>query len=334
MLGPVRSISGYLAILLIITLTGCTLLPTSDLSLQDTKTAISVQQTQLSRQILTATAEQSIIPPPKVPGQPSPNPTEGVATQAASTPGSDIPGSVQERMKSAKILLYEDMIIFRDTNRYVKDTLETMDLPYVDVGNAMGDLKSQLMSNGPDGNGWDLVIIAAEAKPEIQGEFFTYLSNVLDKGASVILETWYLDKVAGGTASALLARCGVAFEQDWRNVAPNGMVMFALDPSNPVLQEPNSGLSFTKVTSYWWDPFSSVEYDIGDLMKITGSGDAKLLIGTSPKDTTIHGTSVVCVDGHLILQTFSSHQLTYNSMRPLWENYIYNTLKARFSGES
>jgi hypothetical protein len=330
----IRSILNCHTILIIVTLAGCTLLPESDQSLQETKTAISVQQTKLSRQILTATAEQSGIPPSNGPGQSSPPPPGDAPTQEAIPPGGSLPGSMQSLMKSANILLYEDMIEFRDTNRYVRDTLEYMDLPYIDVGNAMGDLKTQLMSDGPNGKGWDLVIIAAEAKPEIQGEFFTYINDVLDKGASAILEVWYLDKVAGGTASALLARCGVAFEKDWRNVQPNGMIMFPLDPTNPVLQEPNTGLSFTNVTSYWWDPVSNVQYDIGDLMKITRGGDAKLLIGVSPNDTTSHGTSTVCINGRLILQTFSSHQLTYNAMRPLWENYIYNTLKVRFSGGS
>jgi hypothetical protein len=328
----VRLMQNRLIILIIFILAGCTLLPESDQSLQDTRTAVSVQQTQLARQILTATAEQPGIQTSQVPGQSSPPPPVGAPTQSVTTPEGSIPGSMQALMKSAKILLYEDMIVFRDTNRYVKDTLEYMDLPFVDVGNATGDLKTQLMSNGPDGKGWDLVIIAAEAKPEIQGEFFTYLNDALDKGASAILEVWYLDKVAIGTASALLARCGIAFERDWRDVSPNGMVMFPLDPSNPVLREPNTGLSFTKVTSYWWDPANKTQYDIGDLMRITGGGDAKLLIGINPANTTSHGTSTLCVNGRLILQTFSSHQLTYNSMRPLWENYIYNTLKVRLSG--
>ena len=333
MSSPVRIPPSYFTILFLVTLAGCSLIPESDQSLQDTKTAINIQQTKLASQILTATAEQSGMPTAVVPVLTSPPPSEEAPTQAATTPGGSSPGSMQAMMKSAKILLYEDMVAFPDTTRYVRDTLEYMDLPYVDVGNAIGDLKTQLMSYGTDGKGWDLVILAAEAKPEIQGELFTYIDDLLEKDSSVILEVWYLDKVAGGTASALLARCGVAFEKDWRNVSPNGMIMFPLDSSNPVLQEPNSGLTFTKVTSYWWDPVGDTQYDIGDLMKITGGGDAKLLIGISPRESTIHGTSTVCINGRFVLQTFSSHLLDYNAMRPLWENYIYNTLKVRFAGD-
>ena len=329
----VRSMLSCQAIAIILALVGCTLLPISDQSLQDTKTAISVQQTQLSQRIQAATAEKPVIPTSNAPGQSTPPPPEGASTMPTATPGGPSPGSLKDLMHSAKILLYEDMIVFEDTNRYVKDTLDYMDLPYVDVGNAMGNLKTQLVSNGPDGKGWDLVIIAAEAKPEIQGEFFTYVNDALDKGVSVILEVWYLDKVASGTASALLARCGITFERNWQNVDPNGRVMYPLDPLNPVLQEPNNGLSFTNVTSYWWDPFSSMQYDIGDLMRLTGGGDAKLLIGTSSNETSSHGTSTVCINGKLILQTFSSHLLDYNAMRPLWENYIYYTLKVRFAGD-
>jgi hypothetical protein len=38
------------------------------------------------------------------------------------------------------------------------------------------------------------------------------------------------------------------------------------------------------------------------------------------------------MDGHLILQTFSSHQLTFDAMSPVWENYIYNALQVRLLG--
>ena len=33
----------------------------------------------------------------------------------------------------------------------------------------------------------------------------------------------------------------------------------------------------------------------------------------------------------MILQTFRSHEYNYADMRPLWQNYVYQTLKARFA---
>jgi hypothetical protein len=58
-------------------------------------------------------------------------------------------------------------------------------------------------------------------------------------------------------------------------------------------------------------------------------GDATILVGTIGTESTNHGTLAVCVDDQLVLQTFSTHQLTYDVMRRVWENYIYNGLKTR-----
>ena len=108
------------------------------------------------------------------------------------------------------------------------------------------------------------------------------------------------------------------------------MVMFPLDDAHPILHKPNSTLSFTNVTSYWWDETQQIFYDIGDWVKIASGGDAKLLVGTIAKEKTTHGTVTVCIDERLILQTFSSHQLSYNNMKLVWENYITHALKVRF----
>lgn len=237
---------------------------------------------------------------------------------------------LESSMKSANILLYEDMVSNPDTNRYVKDTLDRMGLRYKDDGNAQGWLKSDILSGAPNGTPWDLVIIAAEAKSGVQGEFFEYVMDVLNQGSSVILEVWYLDKIAGGSASTLLQKCGVAFDKDWSKVPPSRMVMFPLDATHPIMREPNSALSFTKVTSYWWDETEETTYNIGDWVKIVPGGDAKLLVGTIATEKNTHGTITVCMQDRLILQTFSSHQLSYDSMSPVWENYIYNALKVRF----
>ena len=108
--------------------------------------------------------------------------------------------------------------------------------------------------------------------------------------------------------------------------------MFPLAATHPILNNPNSGLSFTKTTSYWWDPSGQVEYDIGDRMKLTFNADALLLVGTSAEDRNRNGTVTNCINNRLILQTFSSHQLTYDTMQLVWENYIYNALKVRLLG--
>jgi hypothetical protein len=257
------------------------------------------------------------------------------ATQSAAiqSPEPEPTVDLQSKIKTANILLFEDMTNYLDTNRYVKDTLDLMGLSYVDVGSAKGWLKEQLYSGGPEGKGWDLVIIAAESKSSgAAGEYFDYVLDMIDQGVPVIFEVWYLDQMHGGAASTLLTRCGVEYEGDMIKLPANRMVMFPLDSTNPILQEPNSGLSFTDTQSYWWDDSGKKSYDTGDLVQTTMSGDAKLLIGTVANEKNTHGTLTVCMDNHLIMQTFSSHNLTFNAMHPLWENYIYNALKVRFQG--
>ena len=215
-------------------------------------------------------------------------------------------------MKSANILLYEDMVENRDARRYIRDTLESMKLPYTDLGSAEGWLKSSMIGGVPGGDEWDLIIIATEAKMGISGEFFQYINDALDKDISVILEIGYFDQIANGIANEVLERCGVAFQSDWRKIHPSRMVMFPMGSLHPILNEPNSGLSFTKVTEYWWDPSGEKEYDIGDRMQLTFAGDAILLLGTSAIDKNKNGTLTNCINNRLTLQTFSSHQIAYD----------------------
>jgi len=354
-----------IVILMILIFTGCGIpLPASNQNLVDTQSALAIQQTLVAieasqNQAATAQAANGTlaVQPPQatIPAQPPAIPTvsnDQMATQVAisvqqtlqapppTQPG--IPttqgvaptpftqaGDLETQMKSAKILLYEDMIDSPDTIRFVKKTLDSMGLPYTDVGSARGWLKTQLISGGPDGKGWDLIIIASEDHAGISGEFFDYVNTALDQGTSVILEVYYLEDTASGSAGPLLSRCGVEFEKDWYIKGASGLVMYPLDFTHPIMQEPNKGLSFSDVMAYW---NKYTFNDVGDLIKKSFNKDAQLIIGTIATDKNTHGTLAVCENGRLILQTFCSHNLTYDAMGPLWENYIYNALKAHFSG--
>ena len=174
----------------------------------------SILQTQESQQAAIQLATQLAQSPTAVPTtDPSiaiqetiqaQQPTAQVEPAASATPEVIQPSptiDLKSQMKSANILLYEDMVAYTDTNRYVKDTLDRMGLTYKDDGNAQGWFKTDILGGAPDGRPWDLVIVASEAKSGVQGEFFEYIMDVLDQGTSVILEAWYLDQVAGGSAS-------------------------------------------------------------------------------------------------------------------------------------
>ena len=270
--------------------------------------------------------DQTAQPPPgtQIPLE-TVNATQGIIQTPATVSNEELDAF----MKSANILLYEDMIGRSDTFQYVKKTLETMGLNFKDVGSAIGWFNEALNTGPSNGKPWDLVIIAAEDKAAPQGSFFTDASALLDKGASVILETWDLDKTNFGTAQNLLSNCGVKYQLDYYKIPQARLVLFTLAPDHPVLQEPNSGLTFTRTTSYWWDPSGKQAYDVGDLLQIAPGGDARLLLGTTSQDITGHGTLTVCKGGQLTLQTFSSHSFTYEVAGALWENYIYNALKTR-----
>lgn len=316
---------------------------TSNEEAEQTQQAIRVQQTMLAQQsnqkiqgtlqaqqatiaaqsaLATSNAQTNIQPTLDAqttqPEQPIPSspplPTSSVE---------EIPENFDEMMKSANIVLYEDMITEPKTLRYVKAALDNLGLQYKDDGNAKGWFKSDLLNGTETGKPWDLVIMASESKAGMSGEFFEYIDQALKKGSSVIIETWYLDSVANGKASLITSRCGFAYQKDWKMVKPANMAMYPLAPENPILHTPNDGLTFSDILNYWADD------DIGDLVKLTGKGDAKLLLGIKPSEKNQDGTLVVCLDGKLIWQTFCSHNLSFNEMVPVWENYIYNALMAR-----
>jgi hypothetical protein len=236
----------FLGLLLFVLSISCSITIPGGGSNIETQTALSIQQTISARQ-----AEQAIIEPTEnqdgtVQAQAALDKLSQDATQTAQQAGEVSEGSqatldskttqdaeqtgatasqvpteqaaptatidMGTKLASANILLFEDMVNDPIVMRYYRDTLERMGLNYTDVGSAKGKLKAELYSGAPDGKPWDLIILASEYKGSISGEFFNYVNDALDKGSSVILETWYLDKVHTGTARTILVRCGVEYE--------------------------------------------------------------------------------------------------------------------------
>jgi len=337
-------------------MTGCNLAPISEgealkrTEIRATELEVNVKQTLLVQQQLERAQEQTAqasIPntqqtnpgpppmtsPPKPSETPPASPPEPVAPSQPPTTPTPEPfneDDFQDWMKTAKILLYEDMTARLDTIRYIKTTLDQMGLSYKDDGSAYGWLLNDLESGPKDGDQWDLIILAAEDKNSIKANFFESAMLAVNQDTSVILEVYYLDRAHQSSASGLLNQCGLEFENNWIRIPPSRAVLFPLSPDNPILNQPNSGLGFSSTTEFWWDSNGVIDYDIGDLMKLSSDSKATLLLGVTANTPAFHGTSTVCLDGKLILQTFSSHVLTYDSMSPLWENYIYHALRTRY----
>lgn len=301
---------------------------------------IAVQQATIQAQAALATAQAQQPPPqqptlpavqpaPVQPQQPPQQPAP-VQPQQPQQPQQPVAGNFNEQMKTAQILLYEDMVSDPSEYRYVKKTLDAMDLRYKDDGNAQGWLKSDLLGNSPSGKPWDLVIVAAEARSDVTGEYFDYIDKVLDKGTPVILESWILDSVSQGKVSPILAKCGVqVYPYFAKTFSVNDVVMWPIASTNqhPIMNDPNGGLKFTRARDKWLPTL-----DLGSQMALTGRGDAIFLLGTDATSDFKDGTLAVCMKGQFILQTFSSHSFEWDTMYPVWENYITNALKYRFSG--
>jgi hypothetical protein len=338
------------AFLILILLAGCDLFSEGDdANTEKTQTAISIQQTDVAEKIKDLSVEDQkatqdaraaiggLDTGVKMGDEPTtpttaPQQTEPPAIEETPTPTNPPTPSVdfETWMKSANILLYEDMVQnIIDTTRYVKGTLDDMGLDYKDDGNAKGWFETDINDGAPGGEPWDLVILAVESKSStIHGDFFGLVLQALDAGSSVIVEVWYLDRAFSGSASSFLERCGVQFASNWRDVPPSGMVMFPLDSSHPLLSEPHK-LTFTKVTSYWYDEDRENVYDLGDRVQLAPGSEAQILVSTNPNFET-NGTLTLCADDRMILQTFSSHQFTYDSMTLVWQNYILHGLKKRY----
>ncbi len=291
-----------------------------------TQVALSVQATVAAAQPAPAVeAPPVVVAPPADVAAPAVPPVE---PQPVAPVQPEAPVDVSALMKSANIMIYEDMVNDPGVYPYVKRTLDKMGLPYKNNGSAKGWLKNDMLIGAKGGVPWDLIVIAVEFRGGISGEYFDYVNDVLNKGTSVIIEAYHLDQVSQGTVSTILARCGISIKNYiGKTQTLTDMVVWPISGASPhpILNEPNSGLSFTKAVFFW--PFT----DLGDLMTLTGQGDGQLLLGRHADSRTTDGTLATCLNGQLTLMTMSSHSYSFQTIMPLWENMIYQALKYRFT---
>jgi hypothetical protein len=302
-----------------------------DRAVESTLAALHLEQTALDRtlQVFTAEATARTSTPD---GTLQANLATGtaVAELAATLSGSPMftttmsaPQPDERLLESARILLFEDMSASRQI-RIVKEALDDLGYFYLDVGSAKGWFKTQLLS----GTDWDLVIAAAEAEREFGGEFFEYLDNQVAKGAGLVLENWDIDAAPSGKAGLLLKRCGLRFRVDW--YMPEMRVFFWTLPDAPIFHEPNQIPNQLRNAAPLWTG------DLGDLLEVdphfANRNDAPLILAsTNPDIKDSNGLLASCLDGRLIIQTFRTHDYQHDDMLHLWQNYIYQTLKAHLA---
>lgn len=287
--------------------------PTADIAA--TQVALSVQATTNAQQ-----AAPNTNPPPSQGGQ--------INT-----------GDFETWMKSAKILLFEDMTGRYDTTRWIQEALDSLGLEYQDEKDAQGNFKNSLLMGASGGEPWDLIISASEDRKGIQGEFFDYFNTALNNGSSLIMEHWAIDSFSQGKIGTLLSKCGVRFQADWFSVGfpipDSEQVMYPYDGTSPVLHEPNEGIRISNPNNFWWNWMFFIwgwgTGDYGDFLEKLPGSDAVIVLGQKSQDKTRYATLVTCLDGRMTIQTFSTHSYGHDRIVPLWQNTIYQALKARYA---
>jgi len=281
-----------------------------------TKLALEFQATAMSLQLTQAALVSQPSPAQAVPTQPPliepsstpiPPPTEN-----PSTPTPD----VELQIQSAKILVYENTDE-RGIGMWIQDALKGMGLKYTQTGSYSGHFMEYLNS----GTKWDLIIVGAEDKDRISGEFWDVINTrlVRDK-AALIAEIWYLDREASGPISKILSGCGIRYQKDY-SLADS---IYWWESDHPVFNEPNVVLPLLHYDRYWAS-------QTGDQIRLGGGGDATLLAGLAANPSNQEAVLATCYEGRVIIQTFSDHDYDQADIIPLWQNYIHYTLKNHFA---
>ncbi|MBI5953599.1 MAG: hypothetical protein HY865_18245 [Chloroflexi bacterium] len=285
--------------------------PTSIPAFDPTKAALELQATSMALQLTQSAMNAQAAQPTSLPPQPTPQPAtvEPAVAEPQATPTAD----VEALIKSANVLVYENTDEY-GIGMWVQDTLEMMGIKYTQTGSYSGHFMEYLNS----GTKYDLIIVDAEAKDRISGEFWDVINTRLTRDkAALIAEVWYLDSESNGPISRILGKCGIRYRKDY-SLADS---IYWWDSSHPVFNEPNTVLPLLHYSRYW-------ENQTGDQIRLSG-GDAVMLAGLSSKPSD-EGVLASCYEGRVIIQTFSDHDYNQEDIIPLWENYIHYTLKNHF----
>ncbi len=276
-----------------------------------TKAVLELQATSMALQLTQAALNaQQAVQPTSPPPQPTIAQPEA-PTQVLPTTTQD----VEARIRSANVLVYENTDEY-GIGMWVQDALDNMGIKYTQTGSYSGHFMEYLNS----GTKYDLIIVDAEAKDRISGEFWDVINTRLTRDkAALIAEVWYLDTEANGPISKVLGGCGIRYQKDYQ-LADS---IYWWDPTHPIFNEPNTVLPLLHYDRYWAN-------QTGDQIRLGGSGDAVLLAGLAARKSNEEGVLATCYDGRVIIQTFSDHDYKMADVIPLWENYIHYTLKNHF----
>jgi hypothetical protein len=313
--------------------------------LEKTSIALAVEQTSLAMDKTTlqagdaATAtlapSQTLPPPPTgtaAPPTATLEPTAALPSPTATPEPSPSAMDIEARIKAANVLVFEDMAGYYERKPLVRQAVNEMNFSggrVIQVNDALGKFKEQLLNT----TSWDLILIAAEHRSAVQGEFWQYVYDQLNRGAALAIEVWYLDEHYTDI-QPIFRECGIAYLKDWRRGPKYNMLDYAiywLQPDHPFFQSPQEPASLGNPNFLYWVP--PLTEDGGDLLQLGSGGDAVLLAGTQPNTKTQYGVLATCMQGTVIVQTFSTHDYKEGEVVALWKNYIRYTLTNHFLQE-
>ncbi len=323
-------------------------------SLVETQTALSVQMTMAAQNAINQDDQQQAVltqsaivvqstlqalptatleaPPPAQPADQAESGSQDAAPTSESQ--ADMAG-FDDWKKDAHILLYEDITGTANIKRTVSDALESLSLKYDDAKSNAGVFLDKI-GKTPGKDGWDLIIASLEDRRGVGGgSFYEPLRTAIKDGSSVIMELWNLDS-SHDKAAGLLSDCGIKYQADFNSKTPMGVagqVLYVLDTTNPIANEPNSNLRISDVTGFWTMsyPIGTTNFDYGDKLEKDPASKASIVFGLKVNEPESSGAVVNCIDGRLTLMTVSTHSYASERIRPLWENMIYRALKMRYA---
>jgi hypothetical protein len=237
----------------------------------------------------------------------------------------------ETEIESTNILVYENVkssadFFGRPLDARVSGALFNSGLTganIVEVDENVTELLIQLKSSTK----WDLIIIASESRDFILGgEVWTAIYDELNQSdTKLIAEVWYLDQIISGQISPLMDACGVQLHKNMIRNADSAIadyIIYGIIEDHPIFRSPNeiTGM-IVPVGDYAW------QGDVGDLLKLSRYGNATILGGQQLKVDDEYGAIVECLDGRMILQTLSTHDLSLTDSNALWENYIQYVLQ-------
>jgi hypothetical protein len=316
--------------------------------LEQTSIALAVEQTSVSQDKATHQAQDApttaqpptqTLPAPTTTTAPpaaSPDPTAAphtatldLPTPTATLEPSPVPIDIEAQIKSANVLVFEDMAGYYERKPLVRQAVSEMNFSggkVISVNDALGKFKEQLLNSMQ----WDLIVIAAEHRSAVQGEFWQYVYDQMNRGAALAIEVWYLDEHYTDI-QPIFRQCGIEYQKDWLRGPKYNMLDYAifwLQPDHPFFQPPQEPVSLANPNYLYWVP--PLTQDGGDLIQIGSGGDAVLLAGTQANQKSQYGVLASCMQGTVIVQTYSTHDYKEGEVIALWKNYMRYTLTNHF----